>query len=107
MLDAGNARVYATDFTDGTVTAVDTATGAIVYSTQAGDRPSALALSPDGLWLYVLVGGEGVLAVLDSATGSRVNAIPVGTLARELLVGDGGRVYVTGPEPERVVILDR
>lgn len=48
-----------------------------------------------------------MLAVLDSATGSRVNAIPVGTLARELLVGDGGRVYVTGPEPERVVILDR
>jgi DNA-binding beta-propeller fold protein YncE len=60
-------------------------------------RPGGVAFSPDGRKAYVAVEGEGMIAMLDTATGQVLSATPVDSIGRGLAVSPDGRLlYVAG-----------
>jgi YVTN family beta-propeller protein len=71
-----------------------------------GSNPNSLALSPDGKTLYVTLGGENAVAVVDAQTGSVLGRIPTGWQPNSVTVSaDGKRLWVVnakapaGPNP--------
>jgi YVTN family beta-propeller protein len=68
------------------------------------ELPSGMALSPDGSKLYVALNGANKLGVIDTATDSVLNEIPVGNAPRQVVLADGGNIaYVSneGGRPAR------
>jgi DNA-binding beta-propeller fold protein YncE len=85
-----------------------------------GSHPSAMALSPDGRWLYVAATNMDLLVVLDSTTLDLVAEVPLnpfetGPLATQLqgfspdalaVRADGRRVYVADAGINAVEVVD-
>ncbi len=68
------------------------------------ELPSGMALSPDGSRLYVALNGANKLGVIDTATNTVVNEIPVGNAPRQVVLADNGtEAYVSneGGEPAK------
>jgi YVTN family beta-propeller protein len=58
--------------------------------------PSGMALSPDGLSLYVALNGDNALGVINTQTNALEKAIPVGNAPRQVVLADNGTVaYVS------------
>ena len=58
--------------------------------------PSGSALSPDGSKLYVALNGADTLGVIDTATNTLTQQIPVGNAPRQVVLADNGTVaYVS------------
>jgi len=92
----------------GTVSVIDVETKAVVatISLSAGSSPSRLAVSPDGMRVYVATGSA--LAVIDTATNTvTIPAIPVGFGTRSVaLTPDGRFAYVAVQFDGRVAVVD-
>src|SRR5580658_3852992 len=70
--------VYVTNSGSGTVTPIDTATGAAGTPIRVGKDPDAVAISPDGAVAYVANFGSGTVTPIDTATGAAGTPIAVG-----------------------------
>ena len=58
--------------------------------------PSGMALSPDGSKLYVALNGANTLGVIDTATNTLTQQIPVGNAPRQVVISeDGTTAYVS------------
>jgi YVTN family beta-propeller protein len=69
--------------------------------------PLELLLSPDGMRLYVLCQGSDEVRVLNAATGTVVQTIPVGHLPRGFsLSADGRRLFVANSWDDTVTVID-
>jgi YVTN family beta-propeller protein len=69
--------------------------------------PRALAISPDGKWVYFTVAGTDAVQVLDRATNRVVGEIPVGASPHHpLFTPDGKLTLVVSQGPGRLEILD-
>jgi len=90
-LSPDGAAVYATSFlssgstvptdTPGTMTAIKAASGRPGPAVNAGDNPSAIAITPDGTTAYVAGSpgsGPGTVTPIQIATGTRGKPVPVG-----------------------------
>jgi YVTN family beta-propeller protein len=69
--------------------------------------PLELLLSPDGMRLYVLCQGSDEVRVLNAATGTMAQTIPVGHLPRGFsLSADGRRLFVANSWDDTVTVID-
>ena len=75
--------------------AADTASLADSLRLDRGGYPGGLAMSPDGLRLYVALNLTDSLAVVDVATGTITQRFPTGPYPYGVVVGPEGRVYVS------------
>jgi len=75
--------------------AADSASLADSLRLDRGGYPSGLAVSPDGLHLYVAQNMIDSLAVVELATGTIVQRFPTGRYPYGVAVGPEGRVYVS------------
>ena len=76
------------EFGENSAEAADVANGA--------ELPSGMALSSDGSKLYVALNGANKLGVIDTATGTVLDEIPVGNAPRQVVLADRGTVaYVS------------
>ena len=110
---ADGKHVLVTNEQGGSVTALDTATGAITWETQlpgatfAGPYPAGIALAPDGSAAYVTAQGENAVFVLDPATGALRGATPVGDHPVAIAVSrDGTYGFVANDNDDSVSILN-
>nr|WP_244645020.1 beta-propeller fold lactonase family protein [Frigoribacterium sp. CFBP 8766] len=87
------ARVLVANFSDETVSVIDTASLAVTATFAVTDRPRQVAFSPDGSTAYVLVGDvAAAIDVVDVTTNTLVTTIPgVGFLPTDLTVTADGR----------------
>jgi len=83
------------------VSVINTATGNFVTDIAVGNKPWAVAVSPDGSHIYVLnkndarFAGIGTVSVIDAAQNIVINTISVGKNAISIVVSpDGGKAYV-------------
>ena len=96
------ARVYVSNFWSNTVSAVDTATNAVIRTYPVHTFPGALAASPDGTRLYIntfIQGGPGYrVQVLDLASGATIASIALNVPqsgSGMAISPNGARLYVT------------
>jgi YVTN family beta-propeller protein len=73
-------RVFVANGGEGTVSAIDVASGKVVGSATVGKRAWNMALSPDGSKLYTANGRSNSVSVIDTTTFTTIKSIPVGGL---------------------------
>jgi YVTN family beta-propeller protein len=73
-------HAYATNFLDGTVSVITTATGAVSAPITVGTQPNQVTITPDGKHAYVTNTGNGTVSVITTATGVVSPPITVGKL---------------------------
>lgn len=79
----------------GTVTPIDTATNAPGEPIDVGNRPHAIAITPDGTTAYVTSWQDGTVTPIATATNTAGQRIPVGEGASAIAVTpDGETAYV-------------
>lgn len=115
-------RLYVSDEHGDQVVAIDPASGGVVEQIAAGRRPRGLALSPDGMTLYVAVsgspiGGPGVdesslpppdhkadgIAVIDVASGKVKRTLNVGHDPETFALSPDGRILYVSNEGDGAV----
>ena len=70
-LSADGKRAYAVDFVRKAILAFDTADNAVVGSIDVNGHPQAMALGPDGEFLYLTDYRNGVMTVISTALLAR------------------------------------
>lgn len=89
--------LYVADAASGIVMAVDPRTGEVVGTGKVGEKPLALALTPDRRQLLVANAGAGSLTVLDARRHEFETSIPIrlGADPRDVVVLDGDGLAAT------------
>ncbi|MDB5157222.1 MAG: beta-propeller fold lactonase family protein [Mucilaginibacter sp.] len=95
------------------VSVVNTTTGDVVTDITVGNKPWAVAVSPDGSRVYVLnkndarFAGIGTVSVIDAAQNEVINTFSVGKNAISIVVSpDGKKVYVANETSNTVSVID-
>ena len=87
--------VYVSNFVDGTVSVVDTATNAVVASIAVGGSPLGLAVSADGTRVYVANDNSNNISVIDTASNT-VTTIDIMSPSFDVALSpDGTQAYAT------------
>ncbi len=94
--DASRGRVYVARHTDSSIGVIDTAENLLVQAFAVPAAPNGVALSPDGLLLYVTAGAaDGRVYVLEAASGTLLQTIFAGhTPLSPAVSPDGTTLYV-------------
>src|SRR6266508_5486718 len=71
--------VYISNERSNDVTIIDAATDQVIATVPVGARPRGLRLSPDGKILYVALGQENKIALVDTASRKVASKIAAGT----------------------------
>ena len=117
-------KAYVGNFTDNTVSVVDTSTGSAIATipvaagphgmaisqngstvyvagdgSSSGKKPNGITLTPDGKLLLVTLYGEDRIALVDTATNDVVGTIPVPKPHTVSIEPSGKLAYATSQEP--------
>jgi YVTN family beta-propeller protein len=109
VLTPDGAGILTVNQTSGTVSLLRTATGQIVAEAAVGERPSALALTPDAGRVLVTTTYGGELVVLQRLNDKleRVGSVRLGFEPRGVTVApDGKRAYVALTTAHEVAVVD-
>jgi YVTN family beta-propeller protein len=91
-------RAYITNFSDGTISVIDTSTNELVTTIvlAMGSTPSGIAITPDGTRAYISAGDTTEqVDVLDTATNTLLTAISPISFSKAIAISsDGKSVYV-------------
>ena len=87
--------VFVANNLSGTVSAIDTATDAVVATIPVGTRPTEVAVTPDGTTAYVANFDSGTVSAIDTATDTVTATFTVGTQPQGIAISpDGATAYV-------------
>jgi YVTN family beta-propeller protein len=104
---AAAPKAYVGNFKDSTVTAIDTASGAVVATIPVAAGPHGMGLSPDGRTLYVSGDGSSEVSVIDTATDRVTGTISVGKSPHGMaMAADGRTLLVCVYGEDKVVFID-
>ncbi|MDH6114518.1 putative alpha-1,2-mannosidase [Kitasatospora sp. MAP12-15] len=99
--------VWVSDFGDGTVQPIDTATLTAGPPIKVGGQPERLRVRPGGGELWVADQGDGTVSVVDLATRAVTRTIAVGAAPFGIaFTPDGSRAYVTDNGAGTVSVID-
>ena len=92
---------------DGTVTPIDTATGAAGPAITVGSDPQAIAITPDGTTAYVANAGSNTVTPIDTGTGTPGTPVEVGNDPFAIAITpDGTTAYVANAGSNTVTPID-
>lgn len=90
-----------------TVSVIDTATNTVVHDVPAGEGPIGVAVSPDGLRVYVASQNAHSMIVIDALTDAVVGTLALASDPFGLAVTpDGSQIYVTLSGIDAIAIVD-
>jgi len=99
--------VYVTS--ESSVYVIDTATNAVTTVIPVGEFPQGIAFTPDGSKAYVANSASNTVSVIDTATRTVTDTIPLqeGSFPTEVAAGpNGSRVYVINSSLASVSVID-
>jgi YVTN family beta-propeller protein len=109
VLSPDNTLLYVANYTDGTISVIDTTTNMVVGSPySAGSNPESIAVTSGGTQLYIANNNlAGTVTVLNASTGALINTVAVGANPLHLAVTPNGKqVWVPNSETGTVSVID-
>jgi len=104
---SGVTTAYVGDQYTGTVSVVDTASGAITATVSVGGYVEAVAVNPAGTRAYAASAVTNVVSVIDTATESVTATIPVGSNPSAVALNPAGTTaYVMNESSHSVSVID-
>ncbi|MEO8755164.1 MAG: plastocyanin/azurin family copper-binding protein [Casimicrobiaceae bacterium] len=104
---AAGPKAYVGNFSDNTVSVIDTATGSVVATVPVSAGPHGIAITPDGRIAYVSGDGASTVTAIDTATDKVAQTIEVGKSPHGLaLTPDGGTLLVGVYGDDKVAFVD-
>jgi YVTN family beta-propeller protein len=98
---------YVPNEKSGSISVIDTASGAVLREFAAGQRPRGVAADPAGARLYVADAGGSALLMIDTASGATARSIPLGKSPEGVSASADGRyVAVAVEESNSVALID-
>ena len=100
-------KAYIGNFTDNTVSVIDTSTGSAIATIPVAAGPHGMAISKDGATVYLSGDGSSSLNVIDTASDKVTKTIEVGKKPNGItLTPDGKLLLVTVYGEDRIALLD-
>src|SRR5512146_2245439 len=100
-------KAYVGNFTDNTVSVIDTSTGRVIATIPVAAGPHGMAISQDGSTVYVTGDGSSSLNVIDTATYRVTKTVDVGKKPNGItLTPDGKLLLVTLYGEDRIALVD-
>jgi len=107
VVDSRDERAFVVNRGDGTVSVLDSGTGALLRTLTVGADPVAAAVDERTGRVFVANGGDATVSVLDARRGAVVRTVVVGTSPQWLAVdARTGRVFVPNRSDNTVSVLD-
>ena len=104
---AAGPKAYVGNFSDSTVSVIDTATGTVVATVPVSAGPHGMAITPDGRVAYVSGDGASTVTAIDTATDKVAQTIEVGKSPHGLaMTPDGGTLLVGVYGDDRIAFVD-
>ncbi|WP_306296856.1 cytochrome D1 domain-containing protein, partial [Candidatus Entotheonella palauensis] len=72
-------RVFVTNEKDDSVSVIDSRTNQVEATVKVGQRPRGIGFSPDRKFVYLALGEDNAIGVLDAKTLKMVKSIPSGS----------------------------
>src|SRR5256885_6647081 len=82
--------LYVSNEIANTISVIAPASGSVVRTIAVGKRPRGMALSPDGHTVYVALGQDDAIGVIDVARAAVTGTVPAGRGPPPLVVGPAG-----------------
>ena len=93
VITPNGAEVYVTNYSDNTVSVIDTGTNAVTFTLSVGGSPASLAVSPDGSKVYV-GNNAGSVTIVNTATKTVTTIATPGPVRQLALTPDGTKLYL-------------
>src|SRR5213080_967446 len=95
----GSSLLYVSNELPNTISAIAPRTNTVVATIAVGKRPRGMALSPDRRTVYVALGEDDALGVVDVASGTMTRTIPANRDPELVALSPDGKVaYVSNEE---------
>src|SRR5207248_10202024 len=88
-VDGTRARAFVANFNRGSVSVIDTRTGALVQTIRVGGGPAALAVDEGSGHVFVANFGAGTVSMLDGGRGRLIRTVPVGQYPNAIAAAGG------------------
>src|SRR5215510_2603328 len=99
-------RAFVTNENDGTLSVLDTRSGKVETTVPVGKRPRGIGFTPDHSQVYVALGEENVIAVVDIHTLQVVKKLPAGSDPENFAVHPNGHIYLSNEDANQASVLD-
>ena len=99
-------RAFVTNENDGTLTVLDTRSGKVETTVSVGKRPRGIGFAPDRSQVYVALGEEDAIAVVDTRTLQVVKKLPAGSDPETFAVHPNGHIYLSNEDANKASVLD-
>jgi PQQ-dependent catabolism-associated beta-propeller protein len=99
-------RLFVTNEGDDTVSVIDAKSGDLVKVIEIGGRPRGIGFSPDRTHVYVALGDDNAIGVIDTATLAVVEKIPAGSDPEAFAVHPNGHIYLSNEDDGEASVLN-
>lgn len=91
-------RLFVTNEAGDSVTVIDSRTLSVETTIDVGDRPRGIGFSPDRSMVYVALGNENAIGVIDAVTLELVRKVPAGSDPEAFAVHPNGTIYLSNED---------
>lgn len=99
-------RLFVTNEASDSVTVIDTRTGKVEKTVEVGGRPRGIGFSPNRQSVYVALGNENAIGVLNAASLELERKIPAGSDPEAFAVHSDGTIYLSNEDEGLATALD-
>lgn len=99
-------RIFVTNEKDGTVTVIDSRTNKEETTIKVGEQPRGIGLAPDGSELYVALGDENKITVINPVSLEVIRDLESGADPETFAVHPNGNLYISNEEDNMATVLD-
>ncbi len=99
-------RAFVTNEYDGTLSVLDTRSGTVETTVSVGKRPRGIGFAPDRSHVYVAIGEEDAIAVVDTRTLQVIKKLPAGSDPETFAVHPNGYIYLSNEDANKASVLD-
>ena len=99
-------RAFVTNESDGTLSVLDIRSGKVETTVSVGKRPRGIGFAPDRSQVYVALGEENAIAVVDTRSLQVIKKLPAGSDPETFAVHPNGHIYLSNEDANKASVLD-